>query len=197
MSSGEADAVHVALDGPFVHGIKYVAITGTPAAGKSTLAADLGRLFKVPVLSAGDVARSIDGASLAEGAMAQEGAFRAEWKKRMIALNGSPAILEGIPRKLSQRDLLPPLTLTVLLVSTWPVAERRSKERGRIDDGFMKKRYQEQVELFGMEHRVQYIDTWVTRLATNDRVMLTDWLTPEQVSSQVAAHLRGDKPTIW
>jgi dephospho-CoA kinase len=185
------------LTGPFLHGIKYVAIAGTPAAGKSTLASDLSREFNVPVLSAGEVARSIDAGSRITGAMAAEDAFREEWLRRFALLGGSPAVLEGIPRKTSQRDLLPPLTLVFLLTSSWEVAAGRSKARGRLDDEHAEQRYREQCELLGMNERVKFVDTWITRLATPDRVVNTDWLRAEQVAAQVSDYLRGRRPTAW
>lgn len=187
----------VDLSGPFVHGIKHVAITGTPAAGKSTLASDLQREFKVPIVSAGEAARSIDAGSLITGAMAAEEAFRDEWNRRMDLLQGAPAILEGIPRKFTQCDLLPPLTLVFVLLTSWEVAEGRAKARGRLDDGHAKARYQEQLNLFGMQDRVKYVETWVTRLATPDRVIVTDWMQPAQVARQVADYLRGNRLTAW
>ncbi len=191
MVSGES------LTGPFPHGIKYVAITGTPAAGKSTLAADLQREFKLPVVSAGEAARSIDAGSLITGAMAAEDAFRSEWQRRMALLGGGPAILEGIPRKFQQCDLLPPLALVFVLLTSWEVAEGRSRARGRLDDGHAQDRYNEQLKLFGMTDRVKYVDTWVTRLATPDRVIVTDWVQPNQVARQVVDYLKGNRTTAW
>jgi broad-specificity NMP kinase len=185
------------LTGPFPHGIKYVAITGTPAAGKSTLAADLQREFKLPVVSAGEAARSIDAGSLITGAMAAEDAFRSEWQRRMALLHDGPAILEGIPRKFTQCDLLPPLTLVFVLLTSWEVAEGRSKSRGRLDDGHARDRYEEQLKLFGMVDRVKYVETWVTKLATPDRVVVTDWMQPDQVARQVIDYLRGKRTTAW
>ena len=185
------------LTGPFPHGIKYVAITGTPAAGKSTLAADLQREFSLPVVSAGEAARSIDAGSLITGAMAAEDAFRDEWQRRMALLSGGPAILEGIPRKFTQCDLLPPLTLVFVLLTSWDVAKGRAVARGRLDDGHARDRYDEQLRLFGMEDRIKYVDTWVTRLATPARVVVTDWMQPDQVARQVVDYLRDRRTTAW
>lgn len=169
---------------PFA-GHQFVAITGTPAAGKSTLAEHLAREFSAPVLSAGDVARSVDGFSRQTGAMAAEDLFREEWSKRVAAFGDGPLILEGIPRKESQVELLPPSTLIVVLLCGWEVSERRMYERGRIDDGFARERYEAQLTLFGMDNGLRTGGTWVTDLAPAGYVLRTDEMTPEQVTAAV------------
>jgi broad-specificity NMP kinase len=181
---------------PF-RGRQFLAITGTPAAGKSTLAAEIGAAFSVPVLSAGDVARSVDAGSRLTGAMAAEDAFREEWSRRVSEHADGPLILEGLPRKESQVDLLPVGTLVLVLLTDWPTSAVRMYSRGRLDDGFAAERYEAQLQQFGMLSGLREVGTWVTDLAGSDGVLRTDVSTPDFVSFQVLRYLAGgEAPTL-
>jgi hypothetical protein len=180
---------------PF-RGHQFVAITGTPAAGKSTLAAALAEAFGVNVLSAGDVARSVDDASRTTGAMAAEDSFRDEWGKRVAAHTGAPLVLEGIPRKQSQVDLLPADTLVLVLLTDQPTSLVRMYARNRIDDGFAADRYEAALVQFGMAGGVQEAGTWVTDLAGAGHTLRTDALTPEQVNASVLRYLSGAQDSV-
>jgi len=183
------------VSAPF-NGHKYLAITGTPAAGKSTLAAAIAEAFSVPVLSAGNVARAVDDGSRSTGAMANEDAFRDEWGRRVYAHGGGSLVLEGIPRKESQLDLLPTGTLVIVLLTDWITSENRMFTRGRVDDGFALERYEAQLQQFGMLGGLRVSDTWVTDLAGAGNVLRTDALTPDEVSFRVLQYLAGGRPSI-
>ena len=186
----------VAMSAPF-RGHQFLAITGTPGAGKSTLAAAVSASLHVPVLSAGDVARTVDDQSRSTGAMAAEDLFRDEWSKRVSASGSGPLILEGIPRKMSQLDLLPPNTLTIALMCAWEVSEMRLLARNRIDDGFARERYEAQLVQFGA-HKVDQLEgTWIFGLVGPDNLIRTDLMTPQEVAQGVMFYLLGLSVSAW
>ncbi len=186
----------VAMSAPF-RGHQFLAITGTPGAGKSTLAAAISASLHVPVLSAGDVARAVDDQSRATGAMAAEDLFRDEWGKRVSDSGSGPLILEGIPRKMSQLDLLPPSTLTIALMCTWEISELRLLARNRIDDGFARERYEAQLVQFGANEVGQLEGTWIMGLVGPDNLIRTDNLTPQEVTRSVMFYLSGLSVSAW
>ena len=186
----------VAMSAPF-KGHQFLAITGTPGAGKSTLAAAISASLHVPVLSAGDVARAVDDQSRSTGAMAAEDLFRDEWGKRISASGSGPLILEGIPRKMSQLDLLPPNTLTIALMCAWEVSEFRLLARNRIDDGFARERYEAQLVQFGAHEVDQLEGTWILGLVGPDNLIQTDLMTPQEVAQGVMLYLLGLSVSAW
>ena len=186
----------VAMSAPF-RGHQFLAITGTPGAGKSTLAAAVSASLHVPVLSAGDVARTVDAQSRSTGAMAAEDLFRDEWSKRVSASGSGPLILEGIPRKMSQLDLLPPNTLTIALMCAWEVSEMRLLARNRIDDGFARERYEAQLVQFGAHEVDQLEGTWILGLVGPDNLIRTDLMTPQEVAQGVMFYLLGLSVSAW
>jgi hypothetical protein len=143
------------------------------------------------------VARAVDDQSRSTGAMAAEDLFRDEWGKRISASGSGPLILEGIPRKMSQLDLLPPNTLTIALMCAWEVSELRLLTRNRIDDGFARDRYEATLVQFGA-HDVDRLDgTWILGLVGPDNLIRTDQMTPQDVAQGVMYYLLGLSVSAW
>jgi hypothetical protein len=129
--------------------------------------------------------------------MAAEDLFRDEWSKRVSDSGSGPLILEGIPRKMSQLDLLPPSTLTIALMCTWEISELRLLARNRIDDGFARERYEAQLVQFGANEVGQLEGTWIMGLVGPDNLIRTDSLTPQEVTHSVTLYLLGLSLSAW
>jgi len=170
-----------------------VAITGTPGTGKTTLAKALARALDVPYVGAGDIARSVDPNTAATGAMAEEGGFQRAMVKALHGLDDF--VLDGFPRTRWQVDLLPHVTITILLTCREEIARERLLVRSRHEnrrDGMrdlIDARIEEQTRLLELD----LPNGWAWRLVGFERAVATSQKKPQQVLDGVLAYLRGEK----
>ena len=172
-----------------------LAIAGIPGAGKTELATRLHAEFGWPVISTGDIARTVDPVSLAAGKLADEDKFRTAFLKAyydLRYLQGAMGrvILDGIPRSRAQLDLIPEATI-IALTCRIDIAIDRQISRGREGD------YREIIEARTMEQadllEVNRADGWLYIVAGWGRVINTQYKSPDTVAEQVAAYLRAEK----
>ena len=161
-----------------------IAITGTPGAGKTTLAAALSKHWPdFPVISSGDIARRVDPKALKEGGMAEESLLR----RALVDELARPSfILDGFPRTEGQYRMLP---RGVTIVQLWvhpTIAKARLLERRRADDTW---------EI--IERRVTEQDAlmigWLPVVAHVK--VATDLLNPDEVFELVRSQLVGKAVT--
>lgn len=110
-----------------------LALTGVCGSGKSTVARVLAGLLEWPLVSSGDVARSVDENTRRSGAMADP--YALDDALLPLLMNG-PVVLDGYPRTPTQAFTLRAFGKwdIVALSITPSEAERRLLERGRSDD---------------------------------------------------------------
>lgn len=171
-----------------------VAIAGVPGAGKTTLAAGLVGILGYDYLSTGDIARRVDGGSVADGGMADEQLFRVAFEEALRALT-RPTIIDGLPRSEDQIPLLPAGALIVGLNCTEEVSTRRLLGRGRSDDvpDVVARRLREQRALLAVDDP----SGWFYERIGWGRVMSTSLKSPAQVLAGVLGFLRGEHAEVF
>lgn len=172
--------------------LDVVAITGIPGAGKTTLALQLSELTGWHVLSTGDIARRVDPASLSNGDLADEAAFRAAYKREILGYRGLPVILDGLPRSRSQVELLPAEgTMVFFLWCRYDIALGRLLRRGRSDDSSLiaEKRIREQSALLEADSN----DGWARKLAGWAGSINTSNTRPALIAGRVHDYITGAK----
>jgi len=190
VSSGEADAIRPAGKADFAR--RVLAIAGIPGAGKTTLASALSEHYGYGILSTGDVARSVDPLSLADGGLADEDLFRVAFRVALDRQDWSKVvILDGIPRNRGQIDLLPYFAKIVVLVCRPDVAKARLLARGRSDDTpeLVERRVREQSILLDADHA----DGWIYQVVGWGSVVNTTRKRPEDVAADMIDFLDGHK----
>lgn len=122
-----------------------IILLGCPGSGKSTIGKEISKLFDIPYISSGDIARNmakndpIVREQLANGKMATESRMRTEIYRTLYAINvhDMEYVLDGFPRTIDQLQWLKqrfPNNIFIIVQCEYNTCFDRLSNRGREDD---------------------------------------------------------------
>lgn len=167
------------------------AISGTPGAGKTTLAEALAQRSGRTLIRSRDIVQSVDPGAIGDGRLADGPRIAAAFEE-MLAVRSGYLILDGMPRTPDQLDLLPPGSLVFSLWCREDVALERISRRGRLDDDpqIAARRWREQAAILEQ-------DRWLREACTYTRQLNTANKNREQVVRGVWAYLTGESGEVY
>lgn len=171
-----------------------ILVTGIPGSGKTTLAENLSAEFRWPILSTGDIARSVDPTGTSGGNLAHEPIFKSAFMARVRDYEGigQTFIIDGFPRSEVQLGYLPDsIAYPILLTCRADIAADRLMRRARSDDTpeIIAKRITEQYTLLDLDHE----DGWLRRVIPWGRAVNTSMKNADAIADGWIAFFKGEK----
>lgn len=165
----------------------FIAITGAPGTGKTTLAAILEDQLPATLITSHELVERVDPDALREGRLADHYKMQRALLAAFEEVRGNGhVVVDGFPRNQEQATLLPPVATLFVLNCRIDIAMERQLRRARPDDT------PELVRMRTVEQAALLVP-WAREMAGDKTVVNTTYKTPEQVARGVLAFLRGEK----